>query len=136
MKKKKINTILVTGGAGYIGSHCVVSLIKKGFKPIIIDNFSNSYPNVIKKIELITRKKIIYYNIDLSNKRNLRKVFKKHKFYSVIHCAGYKAVSESIEKPVTYFDNNVGSTLSLLLIVVSITCIYAVTSGSSSNSEL
>ncbi len=114
MKKKKINTILVTGGAGYIGSHCVVSLIKKGFKPIIIDNFSNSYPNVIKKIELITRKKIIYYNIDLSNKRNLRKVFKKHKFYSVIHCAGYKAVSESIEKPVTYFDNNVGSTLSLL----------------------
>ena len=56
MNKKKSRKILVTGGAGYIGSHCVVSLIEKGFKPIIIDNFSNSYPDVIKKIELITKK--------------------------------------------------------------------------------
>ena len=70
MKKKKIRKILVTGGAGYIGSHCVISLIKEGFKPIIIDNFSNSYPDVIKKLEIITKKKIIFYNIYLKDKKN------------------------------------------------------------------
>ena len=69
MKKKK-KEIFVTGGAGYIGSHCVVMLVKSGFTPIIIDNFSNSYPSVIKKIELITKKKIIFYKIDLKNKKN------------------------------------------------------------------
>ena len=114
MKEKKIRKIFVTGGAGYIGSHCVISLIKEGFLPIIIDNFSNSYPSVIKKIELIIKKKIIFYNIDLKNKKKLNKIFKKHNCYSVIHCAGYKAVGESIVKPISYFENNIGSTLSLL----------------------
>ena len=114
MNKKKSRKILVSGGAGYIGSHCVISLIEKGFKPIIIDNFSNSYPDVIKKIELITKKKVIFYNLDLKDKKKLNKVFKKYDFYSVIHCAGYKSVLESIEKPMNYFDNNIGSTLSLL----------------------
>ncbi len=114
MKKMKLKKIFVTGGAGYIGSHCVVLLIKNGFTPIIIDNFSNSYPSVIKKIELITKKKIIFYDIDLKNKKKLNKIFKKHNCYSVIHCAGYKAVGESVLKPISYFENNIGTTLSLL----------------------
>ena len=114
MKKKKPRKIFVTGGAGYIGSHCVISLIKKGFIPIIIDNFSNSFPNVIKKLELITKKKISFYNIDLRNKKKLNKIFKLHNCYLVLHCAGYKAVGESTKKPITYFENNIGTTLSLL----------------------
>jgi len=114
MKKTKFKKIFVTGGAGYIGSHCVVLLIKNGFTPVIIDNFSNSYTSVIKKIELITKKKIIFYNIDLKNKKKLNKIFKKHNCYSVIHCAGYKAVGESVLKPLSYFENNIGTTLSLL----------------------
>lgn len=114
MKKTKFKKIFVTGGAGYIGSHCVVLLIKNGFTPIIIDNFSNSHLSVIKKIELITKKKIIFYNIDLKNKKKLNKIFKKHNCYSVIHCAGYKAVGESALKPISYFENNIGTTLSLL----------------------
>ena len=114
MKKTKFKKIFVTGGAGYVGSHCVVLLIKNGFTPIIIDNFSNSYLSVIKKIELITKKKIIFYNIDLKNKKKLNKIFKKHNCYSVIHCAGYKAVGESVLKPISYFENNIGTTLSLL----------------------
>ncbi len=106
--------IFVTGGAGYIGSHCVVSLIENGYTPIILDNFSNSHPGVIKKLETITKKKIIFYNLDLRNKKKLKSIFAKHTCYCVIHCAGFKSVSESIKKPIYYFDNNIGSTLSLL----------------------
>ena len=106
--------ILVTGGAGFIGSHCAVSLSKNGFTPIILDNFSNSHQSIIKKLEIITNKKITFYKIDIRDKKKLRLIFKKHSCYAVIHCAGFKAVEESIEKPISYFDNNIGSTLSLL----------------------
>jgi UDP-glucose 4-epimerase len=106
--------ILITGGAGYIGSHCVISLVKKGYKPIIIDNFSNSHKNVINKLELITRKKIIFYNIDLRDKIKILSIFKKHRFYAVIHCAALKSVPESVKNPLTYFDNNIQATQSLL----------------------
>lgn len=109
-----MKNVFITGGAGYIGSHCAVSLVENGFRPIIIDNFSNSFPGVIKKIELITKSKIIFYKIDLKNKKKLSAVFKMHKCYAVIHCAGLKAVGESVEKPIYYFDNNIGSTTSLL----------------------
>lgn len=106
--------VLITGGAGYIGSHCVVSLIKNNYTPIILDNFSNSYPAIIRNLEIITKKKITFYNVDLRNKKKLKSILKKHNIYCVIHCAGFKAVEESIEKPLSYFDNNIGSTLSLL----------------------
>lgn len=109
-----MKNIFITGGAGYIGSHCAISLINNGYTPIIIDNFTNSFPGVIKKIELITKKKIFFYRIDLRNKKKLTAIFKKHKCYAVIHCAGLKSVAESIKKTLNYFDNNIGSTLSLV----------------------
>ena len=106
--------VFITGGAGFIGSHCVLSLIKNGYKPIIIDNFLNANHSVIKNLETITKKKITFYKVDLRNQKKLNSIFKKHKCYSVIHCAGFKAVGESVEQPISYFDNNLGSTLSLL----------------------
>ena len=106
--------VLVTGGAGFIGSHCVVSLFEKGYEPIIVDNFSNSKKDVIKSLKKITKKNIEYYNFDLRNRSKLIKLFKKHKFHSVIHCAGLKIISESIKQPLDYLENNIGSTLSLL----------------------
>lgn len=109
-----MSVIFVTGGAGYIGSHCVISLIKNGYTPIILDNFSNSHQSIIKKIEKITKKKITFYNINLNNRKKLKIIFEKHNCNCVIHCAGLKVVSESILNPISYFDNNIGSTLSLL----------------------
>ena len=106
--------IMITGGAGYIGSHCFLSLVKSGFKPIIVDNFSNSNLKRIKELQTIIKKKIIFYNIDIRNKADLKSVFRQHNFYAVIHCAAFKSVQESSEIPITYFDNNIISTLSLL----------------------
>ena len=106
--------IFVTGGAGYIGSHCVIALIKNGYTAIILDDFSNSKKSIIKKLEIITNKKIIFYKIDIRDKKKLRSIFRKHSCYAVIHCAGLKAVGESVERPISYFENNIGSTLSLL----------------------
>ena len=106
--------ILITGGAGYVGSHCAIALIKNGYCPIILDNFSNSDPQVIKKLEQITNKKIKFYRMDIKNKAKLKNIFKKHLCNGVIHCAGSKSVSESVENPLFYFDNNIRSTMSLL----------------------
>lgn len=109
-----MKNIFITGGAGFIGSHCAIALVENGFNPIIIDNFSKSHKNIIKKIELITKKKISSYKVDLKDKKKLKKVFLRHKCYCVIHCAGFKSVKESIQKPKYYLDNNIKSTLSLL----------------------
>ena len=109
-----MKNILITGGAGYIGSHCAIALIKNKFNPIILDNFSNSNIQVIKNLETITRKKIKYYKIDIRNKKKLMSIFNKHKLEGVIHCAGFKAVGESIKKPLKYSGNNIQCTLSLL----------------------
>lgn len=109
-----MKNIFITGGAGYIGSHCVVSLAKNGFTPIILDNFSNSHQSVIKKLKKITKTNVVFYNIDMRDKKKLKLIFKKHPCYSVIHCAGFKAVGESAQKPISYFENNIASTLSLL----------------------
>lgn len=113
MKKK----ICITGGAGYIGAHCVVKLVDNDYIPVILDNFSNSSFSVIKKIEKIINKKIIFYQVDLRDKVKMRHIFSKHSFDTVIHCAGYKSVSDSIKNPISYFDNNIQSTLSLLEIM-------------------
>jgi UDP-glucose 4-epimerase len=106
--------ILITGGAGYIGSHCAISLLNNGYIPVIVDNLSNSRQDVLKKIEVITKKKIIFYKEDLRNKEKINLILKKNKIYGVIHCAALKAVGESTKKPLDYFENNLCSTLSLL----------------------
>jgi len=78
LKKIRLKNVFITGGAGYIGSHCVISLINNGYNPIILDNFSNSQKNIIQKLEKITQKKIIFYDIDIRDKTKLKKIFKKH----------------------------------------------------------
>lgn len=109
-----MKNIFITGGAGYIGSHCAISLVKNGYNPIVLDNFSNSYQSIIEKLKIITKKKIIFYKIDLNDKKKLKSIFKKHQCFAVIHCAGFKAVGESVKNPIAYYNNNIGSTLSLL----------------------
>ena len=100
--------ILVTGGAGYIGSHTVVELIKNSYEPIIIDNLSNSSENNINGIEKITNSKIRWYNINCINLSEMDKVFKKEKnIAAVMHFAAYKSVEESIINPEKYFNNNI-----------------------------
>lgn len=106
--------VLVTGGTGYIGSHTVVELLKSGHKVVIIDNFSNSDPSVLDKISMITDKEFIFYEGDVCDKKFLEEVFSKEKIDAVIHFAGYKAVGESVAKPLMYYRNNIDSTLALL----------------------
>ena len=109
-----METVLVTGGAGYIGSHTVLDLIKKGFDVIIADDFSNSSKKVISILERLADRKIKYYELDIRNKEGLREVFKENKIDAVINFAGYKAVGESVEKPLMYYDNNLIGMIVLL----------------------
>ncbi len=105
--------ILVTGGAGYIGSHTVIELLEEGYDVVIVDNLSNSSRKVLDRLEHITNKKIPFYKYDVCDKSLLRKVFKEQHIDAVIHFAGLKAVGESVEKPLYYYQNNLVSTLSL-----------------------
>ena len=107
-------SILVIGGAGYIGSHTVVELIKLGKEVVIVDNLSNSSILVLDRIEEITGKRPTFYELDVADKAALRSVFEKESIEAAIHFAGYKAVGESVEKPVMYYENNIMSTLALV----------------------
>ena len=107
-------SVLITGGAGYIGSHTVVELLKLDKEVIIIDNFCNSNPIVLDKIKDIMRKEFKFYEIDTTNSEDLERVFKENKIDSVIHFAAYKAVGESVEKPLEYYSNNIINTLTVL----------------------
>ena len=106
--------ILVTGGTGYIGSHTCVELLNAGYEVVIIDNLSNSKKEVVSYIEKITGKKVPFYENDVCDKDALRKIFSENKIDAIIHFAGYKAVGESVLKPLMYYRNNIDSTLSLL----------------------
>ena len=106
--------VLVTGGLGYIGSHTVVELIENGDEVVIIDNLSNSKKEVIDKLKKITGKDIKLYIDDVCDREALRKIFKENEIDAVIHFAGYKAVGESVLKPLMYYRNNIDSTLTLL----------------------
>ena len=106
--------ILVTGGTGYIGSHTVVELINNGYEVVIVDNFSNSKPSVLDRLKEITGKDIKFYELDICNKDKLKLVFDENDIEAVVHFAGYKAVGESVSKPLMYYRNNIDSTLSLL----------------------
>lgn len=106
--------ILVTGGAGYIGSHTVVELINKGYEVLIADNFSNSSKDVITRIEKITGKKISFIEVDLCDYSSVKKLCSQFKITGVIHFAAYKAVGESVELPLKYYHNNIASLVSVL----------------------
>ncbi|MGI6587857.1 MAG: UDP-glucose 4-epimerase GalE [Peptococcia bacterium] len=109
--------ILVTGGAGYIGSHTCVELLTAGYELIIVDNFSNSKPEVLKRIKDITEKTFKFYEVNLLEQEKLEQVFAANEIEAVIHFAGLKAVGESVEKPLCYYRNNVMGTLILCMVM-------------------
>ncbi|MBR1385372.1 MAG: UDP-glucose 4-epimerase GalE [Bacilli bacterium] len=122
--------ILVTGGCGYIGSHTCVELLNENYNVIIVDNLSNSKKEVINKIETITNKKVKFYENDICDLIELDKIFSKEKIDVVIHFAGFKAVLESVEKPLKYYRNNIDSTLTLLEVMNKHNCKKIVFSSS------
>ena len=105
--------ILVTGGTGFIGSHTCVELLASGHKVVIVDNLYNSKRETAGVIEDIAKKKVTFYETDLLDEASLEEIFSENSFDAVIHFAGYKAVGESVEKPLEYYNNNIGSTLTL-----------------------
>jgi len=106
--------ILVTGGAGYIGSHTCVELLNEDYDVIVLDNLSNSSEKALTRVKKITGKSLEFYKADLLNKQDIHDIFSKHKIDAVIHFAGLKAVGESVEIPLKYFNNNITGTLNLL----------------------
>lgn len=106
--------ILVTGGAGYIGSHTIVDLLDNNYEVIVVDNFSNSSKKSIDAIEKISRKKVKVYEVDIKDQVKLLEVFKNEHIDAVIHFASYKAVGESVENPLKYYENNLSGTINLL----------------------
>ena len=114
IEERIMKTVLVTGGAGYIGSHTLVELLQSGYNVVVVDNYSNSSAESVKRVEQITGKKVALYEADVRDKLALDKIFNENKIDWVIHFAGLKAVGESCAKPVEYYDNNLYGTLVLL----------------------
>lgn len=108
--------ILLTGGAGYIGSHTAVELINEGHGVIIVDNYSNSNPDIINRIEMVAGK-LVAYDADAGDEEKMRQVFLKHEIDAVIHFAGYKAVGESAQQPLKYYENNLSSLIVMLKVM-------------------
>ncbi len=123
-------SILVTGGAGYIGSHTAVELLEKGENIIIVDNLSNSSIDVIDKIKKITKKEFKFYQIDILDEKSMQQIFRENNIEAVIHFAGLKAVGESVEKPLEYYYNNITGTLVLLKVMKENNCKKIVFSSS------
>ena len=107
-------SILVTGGAGYIGSHTCVEMLDAGYEVVVIDNLDNSNKESLVRVEKITGKPVKFYKADVRDKDALRKIFAENNIEAVIHFAGLKAVGESVKKPVMYYDNNLQNTISLI----------------------
>ncbi len=114
--------ILVTGGAGYIGTHTCIALIEAGYEVVVVDNLCNSSLQSLKRVEKITGSEIPFYQVDVRNKAELTRVFKWHNFDAVIHFAGLKAVGESVEKPIDYYDTNVGGSFVLAAVMRDFNC--------------
>ncbi len=122
--------ILITGGAGYIGSHTLIELSNAGYKFVVFDNLSNSSKKSIKRVEKIIKTPIFFEEGDVRDKKALNKVFKKYKIDSVIHFAGLKSVGESVQNPLEYYDNNIVGTLKLLEVMKKNNCKKIVFSSS------
>ena len=114
--------VLVTGGAGYIGSHTVVELLNAGHQAIIVDDLSNAKSDVIDRIETITGKRPAFYELDCKDKNGLRQVFSAHPVDAVIHFAAFKAVGESVRKPLQYYRNNLDSAMAMLEVMEEFGC--------------
>ena len=122
--------ILLAGGAGYIGSHTAVELLESGHDVVIADNYSNSDPEAVKRIQEITGKNVVSYNADITDKAAVTEIFKNNKIDVVIHFAGLKAVGESVKLPVAYYRNNIDTTLTLLECMAEYGCRNIVFSSS------
>lgn len=109
-----MKNILVTGGAGFIGSHTCVELLNDGYEVIVADNLSNSKESAIERIKEITGRDLKFYKIDLLDDKATDKIFEENQIDAVIHFAGFKAVGESVEKPLEYYENNIGTTFNLI----------------------
>jgi UDP-glucose 4-epimerase len=105
--------ILITGGAGYIGSHIVVELIAAGYDPVIVDNFSNANPRVLKRLQELCGREIVCHNVDISDRDEIERVLRAEQPAAVIHLAGFKAVGESVDNPLKYYSNNVAGSVVL-----------------------
>ena len=114
--------VLVTGGAGYIGSHTVVELLNAGYGVVVVDDLSNAKADVIDRIETITGKRPAFYEMDCKDKDGLRKVFSQHKIDAIIHFAAFKAVGESVRKPLAYYRNNLDSAMTMLEVMEEFGC--------------
>ncbi len=114
--------VLLTGGTGFIGSHTAVELISAGHNVILVDNGANSSSSVVDRLAQITGVRSPFYDIDVADKAALRTVFEKNSIDAVVHCAGLKAVGESVEKPLLYYRNNLDTTLSLLEVMKEFGC--------------
>lgn len=122
--------LLITGGTGFIGSHTAIEFLEQGYDVVILDNLSNSQKEVVKVIEEISKKKVVFYEGDVCDKTLLESIFKEHKIDAVIHFAGYKAVGESVKQPLKYYDNNLISTIHLLEVMEQYNCKKLVFSSS------
>ncbi len=113
------NTILITGGTGYIGSHTLVEFLQAGCELVVADNLSNSKREALQRVERITGKVITFYQVDVRDRTALQRIFHEHDIAAVIHFAGLKAVGESVDKPLEYYDNNVTGSLVLLEVMAA-----------------
>ena len=112
--------ILVTGGAGFIGSHTCLELLELGCGVVVIDNLCNSNPESLRRVQELSGKSLTFYEGDIRDEALLRQIFARHDIACVIHFGGLKAVGESVTKPLEYFDNNLNSTLALTLSLIHI----------------
>ena len=122
--------VLVTGGTGFIGSHTCIELLNAGEEIVVVDNFSNSKPEVLNRLKKITGKDITFKKVDLCDEAETEKVFAEYKIDEVIHFAGYKAVGESVAEPLMYYENNLGSTFNIIKMMKKYGCKRIVFSSS------
>lgn len=114
--------ILITGGCGYIGSHTCIEMLKAGYDIVVIDNYYNAKPEALKRVKELAGKDFPFYECDIRDAEGLRRVFQAHKIEAVIHFAGLKAVGESVQRPLMYYDNNVGGTVTLCQVMSEMGC--------------